>query len=121
MAVTVRENKFFTLIESDITPIATIIDMEQIDTIRPHCFAGIQFFADAEGTTQAIPTVGTVLIEVQTRNIVPVFESIQNGTLDLTQPLSTVSWAANTVRVRATPTGVDVATHYRLVVTCNTT
>ncbi|MEE9367032.1 MAG: hypothetical protein V3W44_10120 [Dehalococcoidales bacterium] len=110
----------FTLIKSDIVTVGTTIDLDQIDTTKPHCFAGLQFFADSEGAVEATPGAGTVVITVQLINAVPVFEAITNGIIDVTN-YGTVSWAGNTVRVLATPSGLTVATHYRLIVTCNET
>jgi len=117
---TVIENKRFTLIKSDIVAVGVTIDLDQIDTKHPHCFAGLQFFADDQGVAPATPGAGTITITIQAINSVPVFESIPSGVIDV-MAYATVSWAANTVRVQAVPSGLTVATHYRLVVTCNET
>lgn len=113
-------NKTFSLAISDISPVGNVIDLPGIDASKPHCFLGVQFFADASGSAPAVPTVGSVVIEVKTINTTPLFEPVPGGTINASAP-TTISWAANTIRVRATPSGVDVATHYRLVVTCNET
>lgn len=111
-------NKTFTLIKSDVAPVASVIDLTGIDSSKPHCFVGAQFFADADGLVSATPGAGTIAIDVQTINMAPVFEPVANNIMDMTR-LMTLSWAANTQRLRATPTGITVATHYRIVVTCN--
>lgn len=113
-------NRIFSVIESDVTPVASPIVLTGVDTVRPHCFAGVQFFADAQGTIPAVPGAGTVAVTVQTINTAPVSEIIPDNVIDATAP-TTLSWAANTQQVTATPTGITVATHYRLVVSCNET
>lgn len=112
-------DKTYSLIESDVTPIGSVINLPGIDITKAHCFAGVQFFSDAAGETVATPTTGTVVISVVTLNTV-IPENITSPTIDASLP-TTVSWASNTRRVLATPNGVDVATHYKLVVTCNET
>ena len=116
----VQENRTFTLIESPIVPIDTVIDLESIDAVKPHIFAGIQFFADAQGSAQAIPDAGSVMLTIETVNSSPTLEAPLNNFIDATN-IKTADWAANTRRVVATPIGITVATHYRLVVTCNET
>ena len=113
-------DKTFTLIQSGIVAVASTIDLDGIDASKPHCFAGLQFFADAQGSAPAIPGAGTVSIDILTLNTTPVFEDPPGNIINATA-LGTISWAANTLNVRATPTGITVATHYRLVVTCNET
>ena len=119
MASSIKDT--FTLTKSDIVAVSVTIDLDGIDSVKPHCFAGLQFFTGVPGSfTLATPGVGTVTITIQTINSVPVFEAIPSGVIDVTS-YATVSWAANTVRVKAVPSGLTVATHYRLVVTCNET
>ena len=113
-------DKTYTHIVSGIVTVATIIDLGNIDATKTHCFVGAQFFADAEGLAQAIPDAGTVTISVETLNTTPVAEAIPDGVIDAIAPC-TKSWAANTRRVVATPSGITIATHYRIVVTCNET
>lgn len=113
------EQPEFTFLESDIFLVDAVITSDAPDATQPHCFAGCQFFSDAAGTP-AVPTAGTVAISIETVNTQPIFEDIPANVIDATAPL-TLSWAANTKRVRATPTGIVGATHYRLVVTANKT
>ena len=113
------ENLDFTLLESDVVTVGTTITLDNIDTIKPHVFAGLQFFADAQGTIPATPGAGTVTIDVKTLNNGE-FEAPPNPIIDATAQ-TTVDWGANTTEVRATPAGITVATHMKLVVTCNKT
>lgn len=111
-------NNFFTVHKSAIVTVGTEIDLGPVDVGRPHCFAGVQFFADAGGAIPAISTSGTVELQIQTFNNAPWFESPPENIIDAFNP-TTISWSANTIRVKATPDSINVATHYRLVVTCN--
>lgn len=113
-------NKTFTTITSDIVAIGTPITLEGIDASRPHCHAGVQFFADADGVAAAIPTLGSIVIELQTLASKPLFE-MATGSPIIVSNQETISWTANTITVRATPSDLDVATHYRLVIVCNET
>ncbi len=113
------EHPAFTLIEGDITPVGDTITVSAPDATQPHCFAGCQFFSDEIGTP-AVPSAGTVAITIETINTEPIFEAVPANVINADAPL-TISWAANTKRVRATPTGIVGATHYRLVVTANQT
>ncbi len=119
----VIENKFYTQIISTVVAVSETIIVDRIDTVRPHCFAGVQFFADADGETIATPTAGEVQLSVSTVNSGNngnVFENFTQDSMDLTN-LCTRSWAANTTHVRAVPTGITGAAFYKLVVSCNTT
>ena len=116
---TMQENEGFTLVESPVVPVGTTITMTNEDATQAHCFANVKFFADTNGQTPAIPGAGSVAIAVQVVNS-QAFENPPSPTIDATAP-ATVNWAGNTSRVRATPTGITVATHYQLVVTSNKT
>lgn len=119
-AARVIENQTFTLIESEIVPVGDVIDLDKIDAVKAHCFVGAQFFADANGDAPATPGAGTVTIEILSINNDPVFESPPSDVIQAANP-TTLDWAANTIRVKATPNGITVATHYRIVVTANET
>jgi len=112
-------DKTTSVVMGPITPIADPSELTG-NTINPHCFVGIRFYADAGGTTPAVPTAGTVAIEIATVNNSPNFEDPPQPTIDAADPM-TVSWAANTQTVHATPAGIDVATHYQMVATFNET
>lgn len=114
----IQENAYFTKSESDVFAVGDTITLGGIETANPHCFAGVQFFADASGAMPVTPGAGTVAITVETINNEGIFEAITDPAITATSP-TTVDWAANTTRVRATPSGVTVATHYKLVVTTN--
>ncbi len=111
-------NEAVKFVESEVVAVGTIITLSELDITKLRCFAGVQFFSDAEGTIPAIPSAGTVQIEIQTINTMPVFELAFDHVIIASAP-TTVTWAANTQSVRATPTGVTGVTHYKLVVTLN--
>ena len=111
-------NEAVKFVESAVVSVGTVINLSGLDITRLHCFAGVQFFSDAEGTIPVIPSAGTVGIEIQTINTAPVFELAVDHTIVASVP-TTLTWAANTQAVRATPIGVIGATHYKLVVTLN--
>ena len=116
----VIEHGDLTLIYSDIATVSTTISLRNLSVDKPHCFLGVQFFADAEGTTPATPGAGTVTVLTQTINADPLFEAPIDNVIDATDPI-TVDWAGNSLGVQATPAGITVATHYRIVVSCNKT
>ena len=111
-------NTSITFVESAVVTVGTVITLNELDITRLHCFAGVQFFSDAEGTIPVIPSAGTVQIEIQTINTAPVFELAFDHLIVASAP-TTVTWAANTQAIKATPIGVTGATHYKLVVTLN--
>ncbi len=108
----------YTFITSEIVTISTAIELDGIDTTKPHCFVACNFFADSGGTAQAVPTVGSVTIDMLTVNNNPVYDDPGRTSIDASDP-TTINFAGNVMQVRATPSGIDVATHYRIVVTCN--
>ncbi len=111
-------NKTITFVESALTAVGDSVTISNLDITRPHCFAGVQFFDDAEGLISATASDGTVLIEVQTVNTTPVFESVVDNLISAAQP-TTITWSANTQAVRAIPSLITNAAFYKLVVTCN--
>lgn len=113
-------NKIFSLVESDVTSIGTTIILDDLDLTRPHCFAGVQFFLDAAGLMPAVPTAGSVVVTAQTINSQPVYETVPGGVITASDP-TTATWSGNTKAVKAIPSGVDVATHYKLILTFNET
>ena len=116
----VVENGPFTLIESTIVSTTTTINLDDIDAVKPHCFAGVQFFDDALGETSASPTAGTVPFLIETVNTTPNLEAAPTASFN-TQNLKTITWSGNTKSVQAMPSGITGAAFYRLVVTCNET
>lgn len=111
-------NKTVALYESDPAPIGDPIELDGLEISNPHGFAGVKFYADANGDTEATPTAGTATIEIKTLNTDPRWESFPDNVIQASGP-RTVGWGANTTRVRATPDSINVATHWRLVVTLN--
>ena len=103
---------------SSVTAIGSVIELDGLNAIYPHCFAGVQFFSDSAGLNEAIPTTGTLLFRIKTVNTNPRYEAPPVDTIQANAP-STISWAANTQGIKVTPTGIDVALYYRLVVICN--
>lgn len=110
----------YVVLTSAIVTVATTITLDEIEPGKPHCFAGAQFFANAGGTTPATPGAGTIDVTIKTVNTDPVFETIPASVITAAVP-TTVSWAANALAVKAVPSGVTTATHWRIVVTCNET
>lgn len=117
-ASTRQESPGFNSYTSDVVVVADTINIEGLQASYPHCFVGVQFFADAAGAASATPGAGTVAVTVETLNSVGIFEAVPDNTIDATAP-HTVSWDANTTKVRLTPTGLTTATHWRAVVTIN--
>lgn len=110
------ENRDLATVFSVIVPVADTIDLADLDASHPHCFAGVEFFADANGDAPATPGAGTVTITVGTVNNGPLFEAALDNVIDATAP-TTVTWDGSTKSVRAVPAGITTATHYRLIVT----
>jgi hypothetical protein len=110
-------NKTISIHESDVTAVGSGVIVEGIDMGRPHCFLGVQFFDSEDADTPAVPTTGTISIKIKTYNS-NVWELFAEGNFSAANP-ATISWAANTIAVWITPSSIDVATHYKAIVTCN--
>lgn len=95
--------------------IDSVVNIVDFPITHPHCFASVQFF-DAQGDPVSAGA-GTVTITVKPTNS-NVFESVIDGAIDAASP-TTVSWAANTAAIRATPDSIAGAATYKLVVTAN--
>lgn len=109
-------------LSSVIVPVATTItlgDDGYLDASIPHCFLGVEMFADAAGTTPATATGGTFTVAVKTLVSPQVAESVPSPVIDAAN-LSTTSWAANTSEVVVTPAGITGgAAYYRVNLTQN--
>jgi len=114
-----RYDTGFAVFESPVVSAATAIKLG-IDAGKTHCFLGAKFYSDAAGETPATPTGGTIAVDIQTLNSSPAYEPPPVSTIDASNP-ATLSWAANTDSVRATPSGVAGAAYWRILVTCNWT
>ena len=93
------------------------IDLEVEETYR-HCFAGIEFYSDANGNTSVLPSAGSITFSIRTANQPNGFQTFPSNVVDPTAP-DQVNWAANTQLVRAVITGITGATHARMIATCN--
>lgn len=106
--------KDFRVERSDIVAVGATIDLAGAAANLAHNFVGVQFFADANGAAFATPGAGTVTITVSTVNNEPAFEAPPDNVISATAP-TTVSYDASTRVVRAVPSGITTATHYRMV------
>jgi len=104
---------------SDVTAVASVALIENVDQTLLNHFIGIRWYSDAAGTTVVIPTAGLVTLEV--------FDDVtEQWTLATEDPLEAgtntdkVSYEANLTSVRATvDADIDVATFYRLILVSN--
>lgn len=108
----------FELIESDVVPVGDVITISGLRADFPRNFVGVQFFADAAGLIPATPGAGTVVVTIETINTEGVFEAITGDTITATA-VTTINWDANSSKVKLTPAGITVATHYKAVWTGN--
>ncbi len=108
----------FELVESDVVTVGTTITVPGLRADFPHCFLGVQFFSDAAGKVPAVPGAGTVVVTVETINSEGIFEAVPDNTIDATAP-HTVSWDANSAKVKLVPAGITTATHWKAVWTAN--
>ena len=108
--------------ESPIVTVGTTIILDISDPRRTHCFAGVALFNDADGDTVATPTAGSVAVAALTNVNPQAYEAASGSPIDvIVANRKQVSLAANPLKVRATPTGIAGATHYRLFAACNKT
>jgi len=112
-----RANNITLIHRSDVTPIGDTITMNGLIMDYPNAFAGVQFFSDAGGTTPAVPTAGSLTAKIKTINTA-LFEEFNGNVIDASDP-KTINWTANVTDFQIVPTGIDVATHYQLIVTLN--
>lgn len=106
--------------KSSIVTVDTTIELEIPDFRRTHCFAGIECFNDANGDTAATPTAGSVKVEATSWVNPQALEEASGSPISVViAEREQVSLAANPTLVKATPTGITGATHYRLLFTGN--
>ena len=117
MTKILERNGKFEVHESDVETVATTITLAGLSARLPNSFIGVQFFSDSAGTTFADPGAGTVLIEAE-HFIAQDYFQTEVAALDATDPVVHQS-VGNLSRVRATPTGLTTATHWKLVVSQN--
>jgi hypothetical protein len=98
------------------SPLELAVDWSLYD-----CFAAVQYF-DSDPTTgtaaEVVPTLGTVTIQAQLVNHGK-YVDVADGVLTASAVNSFTSFKGNASKVKATATGVDVATHYSLTVSQN--
>lgn len=97
-----------------------IIEVTGLPADFPHNFLSAQFY-NSDGD-QIVPTAGTILLEIETVSGSPNFEAMIDGVVDARDP-ATLTWAANTHSLRATPTGLEDGgvNSWRIVATFNRT
>ena len=110
-------NSLVVIHESEVTPIGDQLILPDLDMSKVHCFLGVQFFTSIDGDIVATPTTGTITIKIKTYNT-NLFELMPEGSINAASP-STINWAANTIAVLVVPSNIDVATHYKAILTCN--
>lgn len=107
------------LYRSVIVPVGDTITLEATEDpgmsrVSPHGFAGIEFLDGAgDGANVVAATGGTATIEVRTTVNPSAWESFANNEIDCTAP-TTPNWDGTILAVRAVPSGITGATHYRL-------
>ncbi|AAT69547.1 gp71 [Alphaproteobacteria phage PhiJL001] len=111
-------NQGIDFFQSAIVAVTETLTIDGISPVKPHCFLGVEFFADAAGATPATPSAGTLAVDVRTFNNPQHYEAVPSNSIDATAP-TTVSWAANTTSARVTPSGIVGAAYYRATVSCN--
>lgn len=106
-----------TLHESPIVAIGAVASISKVAPYAERHFIGVRYYADALGAGLAVPTAGTVLIEAldETTNQWTPTAAV----LDATDLTDKESIAGNIKQVRATPTALNVATHYQLFCSSN--
>ena len=114
--MTLVAKKGFTKLYEESGEVGNTINLT-LDWDFAHAFAGIDFFSDAELTTPVEPTAGTVTLTALTI-VCEKFQDLQNGVIDATDR-KVIDFACNVVTLKAVPTGIVGATHYRLKVSTN--
>ena len=97
-----------------VEPVANVVTLEDIASDNPHNYASVQFY-DVNGD-RVTPTDGTVVLEIYSQ-VSGVWEYIQGQASSSTiqaATAETLSWAAPTWQVRATPSGITGAVSYRV-------
>lgn len=101
-----------------VSEVADVSSVASITNLSPALWlhnVAIRWYSEATGTTLATPTDGTVLIEVKNK-ATEQWEAATNFSIEADDVTDLSSFNNTFTEVRATPTGVVGATHYRLVV-----
>jgi len=108
-------NLDYAVFQSDIVALAAEASIAGIRSDLSNCFIGIKYFADSEGAAPATPGAGTV--QLSTVSISSLSEDLGSA-VDATGNAVTVA-QGNFVSVKGVPTGLTVATHYRITISQN--
>ena len=108
-------SKFESVYTSVVVDVSTPIELTPGRREQPHIFVGAQFFSDAGGTTEVVPSGGSIAY-----NLKPIttnqYEPFPKEIVQADTP-ETVSVSAPPVEsVRATPSAIAGATHWRIIV-----
>ncbi len=106
-------------LSSAILSITTITLDTDISKLYQHHFVGVEFFTDGTGTP-GTPSGGAYTIQVETRDLPNVFQSVSSGTVTASLPAS-VSFAGNPISVRFQPDSIAGVTHFRINIVSNRT
>lgn len=102
------------VMRSELTPIGDNIELFT-NSAYPHCYAGIEYYKGGKVVT---PTSGMVDI-FRSPETTRQFMSTTTGILNSKEPVTEISWHANTYKVKAVPQHIQGADNYKLTVVCN--
>jgi hypothetical protein len=103
---------------SGVTAVGSVALIENINPSLLNHYIGVQWFSDAVGTTNVVPTAGTVLLEALD-DVTEQFTVVASNPLDATVVTDKNYYISNMTAMQATPTGVVGAAFYKLVVSSN--
>lgn len=106
--------------QSDVVGKADTITLgPRLISASPHCFLGVEMFADAAGTTPATATAGTFTVAVLS-TASPQKTEAPVGAAISAASLTQVDWQTNTDTVTVTPAGITGdALYWRVTITTN--
>lgn len=84
-----------------------------VDPSYRHSFAAVEYYSDALGATQVVPSAGTETFTLISP-LLPTAEQVFTDNTSNSADEQTVSWAFNIVTVKAVLAGVVGATHCRI-------
>ena len=76
-----------------------------IDPIKPHCFAAVEFYSDAEGASVITPATGTLSFTLQLPVLPSAPQSFVNNVIDAADRV-TVSWDASATKCYVALAGI---------------
>lgn len=107
------------ILSSDIQAIATYILETNALKYFTHHFVGVEFFSDSIGTP-VIPSGGTYVITVETRELPDIYQDVQNNSIDASD-VASVNFSGNPVSIQFVPDTITDATHFRINISSNRT